>query len=73
MTTKQVLKQYSNTQIEETINKWIHGETNRQILKMSFIDHKSYEEIAEFLQISTTTVYRKIKGMKMTVFSHLNG
>jgi len=37
MTTKQLLAQYSNTQIEETINKWIHGECNRQILKMSFI------------------------------------
>lgn len=73
MTTKQVLKQYSNTQIEETINKWIHGECNRQILKMSFIDHKSYEEIAESLQISPTTVYRKIKGMKKTIFCHLNG
>lgn len=73
MTTKQILKQYSNTQIEETINKWIHGECNRKILKMSFIDHKSHEQIAEALEISTTTVYRKIKDMKKMVFSHLNG
>jgi len=62
---------YSNYQLESVIDEWIHGNINRSMMKMKFLDHKTIEDIAEVYNISPITVQRKITKMKSILKRHL--
>ena len=40
-------EEYSNPEIENAIDTWIHGKINREMLKSKLIDHETIERIAE--------------------------
>lgn len=63
--------EYANSQISAVINEYIHHEKYRAILKMRFIDHTTYERIAEMVDMSDKQVARIVRKYRWTVFKHL--
>lgn len=64
-------EQYSNPEIEDAIDTWIHGKINREMLKSKLIDHETIERIAEKYGYSPITVQRKVKSLKSVLSGHL--
>jgi DNA-binding transcriptional ArsR family regulator len=63
--------EYSNPELIEAIDKWIHGKTNREIMKLKIIDHETIESIAEKVDLSPITVQRKYKRLKRLLLCRL--
>lgn len=63
--------EYSNSQIQATIDEWIHGKVNRDMMKLKLIDRMTIEQIAEIYSLSPITVQRKIAKMKTVIKRHL--
>lgn len=63
--------EYSNTDMENAINEYIHSERDRQILKSRLIDGLTYDELSDKYHLSArrvkTIVYRAQDGL----FKHL--
>lgn len=47
---------YTNTEMEEIINEYIHSERDRLVMRMVFIDGLSHERIGEKVNLSTRQV-----------------
>ena len=62
---------YSNSQISELIDEWIHSERDRNILKRRLIDGIAYEPLAEEFFMSTRQVKRLVYSAQDTLFSKL--
>ena len=62
---------YSNSQISELIDEWIHSERDRNILKRRLIDGIAYEPLAEEFLMSTRQVKRLVYSAQDTLFSKL--
>ena len=62
---------YSNDEIRQIIDNWIHSERNRRILYLRLIDGLTLEEIAETLLIDISTVKRNLNRDQDEVFSHI--
>lgn len=72
---------FSNDKIEETINKWVHDERKRLVLRYKLIDGLTYEEIAEIplphkkhpngVRYSVTRIQDIVYEARNTVFRHL--
>ena len=62
---------YANSAISAIIDEYIHHDKYRDILKMRFIDHATYERIAEAVEMSDKQVARIVKKYRWTVFKHL--
>ena len=54
-----------------TIDEYIHNELHRRILKRRFIDHPTYEKLAEEFELDVSTVKRIVRKNEWTVFKHL--
>ena len=72
---------FSNDKIEETINRWVHDESKRLVLRYKLIDGITYEEIAEIplphkkhpngVRYSVTRIQDIVYEARNTVFRHL--
>lgn len=70
--------EYTNSQIRELIDEYIHSARDREILYWRLIDGLTYEQIANRYQqehpdnyISVDTVKRAIRKSESKLFSHL--
>lgn len=63
--------EYSNSQISAIIDEYIHDALHRRILKMRFIDHTIYDDIAAAVECDVSTVKRIVRKNEWTVFKHL--
>ena len=55
---------------ERRILQWVHDETGRRILVKWLLDGLTYERIAEDLDISRSTVYKKATKCSEQLFKH---
>ena len=62
---------YSNSQIREIINEWIHDERDRKIMARRLIDGVTFERLAEEFDMSDRQVKRIVKRLNDQLFSHL--
>lgn len=66
-----VVVEYSNTQIAEIIDEYIHSERDRAILKRRLIDGICFEPLAEEFCLSTAQIKRIIYKCQEEVFKKL--
>ena len=52
--------EYSNSQISELIDEWIHSERDRAIMKRRLIDGLTHEKLAEEYDMSVRQIKRII-------------
>lgn len=62
---------YSNDEMRQIIENWIHSEKHRRMLFLRLIDGLTLEEIAEEMQIDVSTVKRNLNRYENEVFSHI--
>lgn len=60
-----------NSDITATIDEWVQGERDREILKRSMIDRRTHEQIAEEMDISPRTVDNVTRRWRSVVTSQL--
>jgi DNA-directed RNA polymerase specialized sigma24 family protein len=60
--------EYTNSQIAEMIDEWIHSERDRAILKRRLIDGLTYERLAEEFDISVRQTKRIIYKSEELLF-----
>lgn len=63
--------EYSNSQIREIIAEWIHDERDRKILELRLIDGKTFEQIAEIMDMSDRHIKRIVYKLQEQLFKHL--
>ena len=63
--------QYSNSQIREIINEWIHDERDRAIMSRRLIDGITFERLAEEFDMSDRQIKRIVKRLNDQLFSHM--
>ena len=63
--------EYSNSQIREIIAEWIHDERDRKILELRLIDGRTFEEIAEIVDMSDRQIKRIVYKLQEQLFKHL--
>lgn len=63
--------EYSNDDISATIDKWVKGSRNREIMKDRLINCLTYETIAEKYDLSVRYVVSLIYKHEYEVFKHL--
>lgn len=62
--------EYSNSQIENIIDEYIHSERDRALLKRRLIDGICYEPLAEEFDLSTVQTKRIVYKLSEIVFKH---
>lgn len=65
------MKEYSNSQIEQIIDDYIHSERDRMILKRRLIDGICYEPLAEEFDLSVRQIKSIIYKCEDLVFRHI--
>lgn len=68
---EKLLDDFPREYIEEQIFRWVRDEKARYCLVRNFLDGVPYEQIAEELNIVTTTVYYKIRKYQPILFDKL--
>lgn len=63
--------EYANGRVKMAIDEYIHDKRHRRILELHFIDHITYEDIAEEMQMSDKQVGRIVRENEWTIFKHL--
>ena len=65
--------EYSNSQIREIIDEWIHSDRDRLILSLRLIHGKTFEQIAEHkdVDMSDKQVSRIVHKLEEQLFKHL--
>lgn len=63
--------EYTNSQISQIIDEYIHSERDRAILKRRLIDGIFYEPLAEEFDISVAQVKRIIYKGEDKIFRHI--
>ena len=62
---------YTNEQIANVIDSYVHDSLHRHILKRKYIDNPSFEKLAEEVGLDVSTVKRIVKRYKETIKEHL--
>ena len=57
---------------ERLIDEWIFNELHRHIIKRCLLDGKTYEQIAEEVDMSSRHMARIIPELKKQLFKHLS-
>ena len=65
------MKEYTNSQISELIDEYIHSERDRRILKRRLIDGICYEPLAEEFDMSDRQIKRIVYKLQEHLFKHL--
>lgn len=60
---------YRNSDIQNVIDEYIHCERDRGILSLRFIDGKTYEKIAEDVDMSTRQIHSIVKKYEKTILA----
>jgi len=63
--------EYTNSQISDLIDEYIHSERDRKILKRRLIDGICYEPLSEEFDLSTKQIKNIISKCEMILFSRL--
>lgn len=71
MNNKNILDDYPREYLEHLIDEWIRDWQARIMLKRHFLDGITYEDLAEELDVSRTTVYQKITKNFTKLRKHL--
>ena len=66
-----IFKKYANDDISATIDRWVKGSRNREIMKDRLINCLTYERIAEKYDLSVRYVVALIYKLEYDVFEHL--
>lgn len=66
-----ILDEYPREFWEKQIQQWVRDEQARYAITRSFLDGVPYERIAEELNLSRTTVYKKITEYSEKLFKHI--
>ena len=66
----EVNMEYTNSQMRELIDEYIHSERDRAILKRRLIDGLVYEKLAEEFDMSVNQIRRIIYRTQDIVFRH---
>ena len=64
-------KEYTNTDISNVIDEYIHNERDRRILKRRYCDGVCYEPLAEEFDMSVSQIKRIIYRNENKIFKHL--
>ncbi len=65
------LDDISNHEIEQEIDKWIHSERDRRILKRRLIDGICYEPLAAEFELSVRQIKTIVYKAEARLFRHL--
>lgn len=65
------MRDYSRTELNNTIDEWILNEKYRAILKRRLLDGICYEPLAEEFDMSVTQIKRIVYRGQEKVFRHL--
>ena len=65
------LDDISNQEIEQEIDKWIHSERDRQILKRRLIDGICYEPLAAEFDMSVRQIKNIVYKTEARLFRHI--
>lgn len=68
---KKEIIEYSNSQIENIIDEYIHSERDRALLKRRLIDGICYEPLAEEFNLSTVQTKKIVYKLSEIVFRHI--
>lgn len=68
---KKEMIEYSNSQIENIIDEYIHSERDRALLKRRLIDGICYEPLAEEFDLSTVQTKKIVYKLSEIVFRHI--
>lgn len=68
---REMIPEYTNSQISYLIDEYIHSERNRNILKRRLIDGLTYEKLAEEFDLSVRNIKKIVYKCEATLFSHL--
>ena len=63
--------EYTNSQISQIIDDYIHSERDRAILKRRLIDGICYEPLAEEFDMSVAQIKRIIYKTEQKIFRHI--
>lgn len=63
--------EYTNTQISNIIDEYIHSERDRRVLKSRYIDGLTYERLSEKYDLSVKQIRNIILKSEATLFRHL--
>lgn len=63
--------EYSNSQIREIIEEWIHNNRDRIILSDRLIDGMTFEQIAEKHDMSVRQIKNIVYKLQVQLFKHL--
>ena len=62
---------YTNSQISQLIDEYIHSERDRKILKRRLIDGVCYEPLAEEFEMSPRQIKRIVYKLQIQLFKHI--
>lgn len=63
--------EYTNSQVCEIINEYIHSERDRAILKRRLVDGILFEPLAEEFDMSVRQIKRIVYHGQETIFKHM--
>ena len=63
--------EYTNSQIRELIEEWIHNDRDRLILSARLIDGWTFEKIAEHMAMSPRHIKNIVYKLQEQLFKHL--
>jgi len=63
--------EYSNSQIRELIEEYIHSERDRKILCLRLIDGVVFEKIAEIMEMSPRQIRTIVHKSEELLFKHI--
>ena len=66
------MREYSNSEIANIIDEWIHNQKYRDILKDRYINGLTYERLAEAHDISPRHAQKIVYKCSEKIFFHLN-
>lgn len=66
------VRDYTNTEVQNIIDEWIHSKKDREILHLRLIDGLTIEELAERFDRSPRQMQRIINRLQTIVFLHIS-
>jgi DNA-directed RNA polymerase specialized sigma24 family protein len=66
------VREYTNTEVQNIIDEWIHSKKDREILHLRLIDGLTIEELAERFDRSPRQMQRIINRLQTIVFLHIS-
>ena len=67
------MPEYTNSQIQEIINEYIHSERDRAIMYRRLVDGICYEPLAEEFDMSDRQIKRIVYRCEKIIYKHIPG